>query len=240
MNAAEKAAELKQKYAGLDSSNLLKMLIEKEFPGTVTLVSSFGAESAILIHMVSEIDPGLPVTFIDTQKLFPETLAYRDLLAARFGLTNIRTIYPDYSDIQRDDPEGTLWERRAHSCCTIRKVKPLQKALKGYDAWITGRKRFQGGIRGELPVIESFEGRIKINPLAHWDAEKLWNRFRELNLPLHPLYEKGYLSIGCAPCTSLPTDPNDPRSGRWAGSDQKECGIHIGEDGQIRRTASVD
>ena len=238
MNALEHAQQLQKDYGELDGVALLEKVVP-EFSDGITAVSSFGAESALLLSMIAEVDSSLPITFLDTKKLFDETLEYRDLLSERLGLTNVKTIYPDYNDIQRADPEGTLWERDVRACCTIRKVIPLQKALKPYKAWITGRKRHQGGLRGELPLIEAFEGRVKVNPLAKWNRDMIWDEFKKRDLPLHPLYEQGYLSIGCAPCTALPSDPNDPRSGRWSGQDKTECGIHITEDGKILRTSGT-
>ncbi len=237
LNSIDQAKALKAAYGTLEAQDLIAA-ISKEFGESLTMVSSFGAESALLLHMASEVDKNMAITFLDTKKLFPETLAYRDTLAQILGLSNIRTIYPDYNDIQRADPEGDLWDRDTRGCCAIRKVLPLQRALKPYKAWITGRKRHQGGLREDLPLIEAFEGRVKINPLANWDRDKIWAEFKRRNLPTHPLFDQGYLSIGCAPakCTSLPTDPNNPRSGRWAGEDKEECGIHLGADGKWVRS----
>src|ERR1700761_232529 len=144
MNAIERSKELLEKYSRQDGKDLLNPLILDEFPGKIALVSSFGSEAAVLLAMVAEINPALPVIFIDTQKHFPETLAYRDDLINRLKLTDVRIIYPDYADKERDDPDGTLWSLNVNTCCYIRRVRPLQKALKGFDAWITGRKRFQG------------------------------------------------------------------------------------------------
>src|SRR5690606_200614 len=128
-------------------------------------------------------------------KLFSETLAYRDLLIERLGLCNVRTIYPEYSDTGRFDPEGTLWDSDPGACCYIRKVKPLNRALKGFEAWITGRKRFQGGLRSALPLVEAAEGRLKINPLAGWSAKDIAAEFVRRALPEHPLKAAGFLSI---------------------------------------------
>lgn len=233
MDSVKKTAMLLDRYGDLDGEALLGPLIRKEFPGKIALVSSFGAEAALLLAMAAQIDPGLPVIFLDTQKLFPETLAYRDLLTAHLGLKDVRTIYPDYADTARRDPEGKLWSGDVNACCYIRKVKPLQKALKGFDAWITGRKRFQGGLRGDLAPVESADGKVKINPLARWSAVEIEKEFKARDLPEHPLKAAGYLSIGCAPCTALPANADDPRSGRWQGQEKTECGIHLGKDGHF-------
>lgn len=236
-NSVIAAEELLSRYGALDGEALLEPLIEHELiKGRLCLVSSFGTEAALLLSMVAKIDPALPVIFLDSQKLFQETLAYRDELIKLLGLKNVQTVYPDYSDTTRDDPEGTLWETRANACCYIRKVKPLQKALKNYVAWITGRKRYHGGLRSNMPVIESFEGRVKINPLAAWSPEDIAREFIARKLPEHPLKAKGYLSIGCLPCTDLPVSGQDARSGRWKGSDKEECGIHLDEYGKFRRS----
>lgn len=236
-NSVQEAAALSERYHGIDGAALLRALIQDEFSGRIALVSSFGAESGVLLDMVARIDPNLPVIFIDTKKLFPQTLAYRDDLVQRLGLKDVRTIYPDYSDLTRFDPDGTLFDKDANACCYIRKVKPLQRALKGFDAWITGRKRFQGGLRKDLPLIEAAEGRIKVNPLALWSAADIQKAFDASKLPPHPLEALGYLSIGCEPCTSLPTSQQDARSGRWRGTDKEECGIHLGPDGRFHRAS---
>lgn len=233
MDSVKKSAQLQEKYRGSDAASLLAAIIKEEFPGRLALVSSFGAEAALLLDMVAKIDPALPIIFLDTQKLFPETLAYRDLLIKRLGLKDVRTIYPDYADTSRRDPDGMLWGRDVNACCYIRKVRPLQKALKGFDAWITGRKRFQGGLRTDMEQIESADGKVKINPLATWGMEDIAKEFAARNLPEHPLKAQGYLSIGCKPCTSLPENKDDPRSGRWQGQEKTECGIHMGTDGHF-------
>lgn len=233
MDSVKKAAALHEKYRDAPPETLLEAMIGTEFPGRIALVSSFGAEAALLLDMVAKIDPAAPVVFLDTQKLFPETLAYRDLLTARLGLKDVRTIYPDYADTSRRDPDGTLWKQDVNACCYIRKVKPLQKALKGFDAWITGRKRFQGGLRADMPAIESADGKVKINPLAAWNIEDIAREFAARDLPGHPLKAQGYLSIGCMPCTTPPQNENDPRGGRWAGQEKTECGIHLGTDGHF-------
>lgn len=196
--------------------------------GPVALVSSFGAESAVLLDMVATVDPGTPVIFLDTGRLFPETLEYREALCALLGLTDVRHIRPDSAAVERYDPRGGLARAEPDLCCHLRKTEPLEQALEGFAAWITGRKRFQGAERGALELLEAEPGtdRVKINPLAHWSLEDLRHYRRLRQLPLHPLVTRGFASIGCAPCTS-PTRPGEPpRAGRWRGLDKLECGIH--------------
>ena len=210
----------------LDTNALLTKLVMEIFNKRIAVVSSFGAESAILLDQLARVDRHIPVLFIDTKKHFPETLAYRDILIDRLRLTNVQSIEPDVFERTTEDDDGLLWQRNHDACCDLRKVRPLEKALKGYDAWISGRKRVHGGGRQALPVIEEENGKIKINPLADWPAEKITGYFDNFGLPRHPLYEQGYLSVGCATCTEKSTDGSDPRSGRWAGKSKTECGIH--------------
>jgi phosphoadenosine phosphosulfate reductase len=215
----------------LDGADLLRPLLE-EFKGRTALVSSFGAESAVLLHMVSEIDRAVPIMFIDTGKLFWETRYYRSKLVDRLGLTDVRTLRPLAGDIARQDPQGDLHKRDTDRCCHIRKTLPLERALSGFNAWISGRKRFHGGARGEIETVEIVDGRLKADPLALMGRGDLEAYFTVFDLPRHPLVDRGYPSIGCAPCTRKAADASDPRGGRWAGSDKTECGIHWGEDGR--------
>ena len=196
--------------------------------GQVALVSSFGAESVVLLHMVSRVAPGLPVLFIDTQMLFPETLAYQQEVAERLSLTNVQVITASEAEIAAHDPEGTLHKVNPDACCDFRKTVPLERVLSGYDAWITGRKRFQNGQRAALEFFEPEPpSRLRVNPLAHWRPEDVQDYMVENRLPRHPLVAKGYPSIGCAPCTSPVKPGEDPRSGRWRGQEKSECGIHF-------------
>jgi phosphoadenosine phosphosulfate reductase len=222
-------AELRARYGQLSGAELLRAtLVHGPLSGGVALVSSFGIESAVLLHLVASIDRTIPVIFLDTGKLFPETLAYRDQLQELLGLTNLRTIHPDPRAVARLDADGTLWSRTPDHCCHIRKTAPLDQALEGFAAWINGRKRFHGDVRATLPTIEGepSTGRIKLNPLVTWSAAEL-DAYRVTHkLPPHPLAGKGYRSVGCAPCTR-PVGPNeDARAGRWWGIDKSECGIH--------------
>jgi len=207
---------------------VLEDMILDRFAGKIALVSSFGTESAILLHMVSRVDRALPVVFLETGKLFAETLAYRDELVARLGLTNVRSVRPSGKQLAAYDPDGRLWEKDPDLCCAIRKTNPLDEALEGFSAWITGRKRAQGGERGNLNLVETGpDGRTTVNPLAFWDDEDIEAYFDRFNLPRHPLEAEGYSSIGCTTCTKRPLPGADKRSGRWAGMDKTECGIHL-------------
>lgn len=198
-----------------------------EFRGRIAAVSSFGAESAVLLHIVAGIDPRTPVIFLETGKLFPETLAYRDLLAERLGLEDVRSVKPDAAALLSADPVGDLWRRKPDLCCRLRKVEPLERALQGFAAWINGRKRYQSGERRRLPLVERADGRIKLNPLAHWTEDEIARYFATHRLPRHPLEGQGYRSIGCAPCTTPVAAGEDARSGRWRGMEKTECGIHF-------------
>ena len=210
----------------------------EQYGDSLALVSSFGAESAVLLHMVAQIKPDLPVLFLDTGMLFGQTLDYRQQLAARLGLTNVRDLRPQFQDLATTDPKADLWKTDTDACCHIRKVLPLDRALGGYEAWITGRKRFHGGDRLRLAVVEETDGKIKFNPLANWGKEELDAYVLAHDLPPHPLVEFGYPSVGCWPCTQPAEEGEDVRAGRWAGSDKTECGIHLtradgGPDGDV-------
>jgi phosphoadenosine phosphosulfate reductase len=219
---------LTARYAGRAAPELLRAMIEDEFPGQIALVSSFGAEAAILLHMVADIDAATPVIFLDTEKLFGETLRYRDQLTERLGLTDVRSIRPGPQRIQSLDPDGVLWYGNPDMCCFIRKVEPMRRALTGFSAWITGRKRFHGGERAELPAIEAADdGRIKINPLAGWHRDDIDHYFATHDLPCHPLEADGFLSIGCMPCTDRVKPGEGARAGRWRDLEKSECGIHL-------------
>ncbi|MFC3226215.1 phosphoadenylyl-sulfate reductase [Marinibaculum pumilum] len=227
MTAEARAATLSDRVAGKPADAVLRDAIAATAPGRIAMVTSFGADSAVLLHIAASVDPALPVIFLDTGKLFGETLRYRDALVARLGLTDVRSIEPDAADLKAEDPDGILWAGRPDRCCYVRKVLPLQRALDGIDTWITGRKRFQGGERSRLAVVESLDGRVKVNPLAHWSQDDIAAYFDRHDLPQHPLKADGYLSIGCMPCTDRASDPGDARSGRWAGQAKTECGIHL-------------
>lgn len=222
-----RAIELNRRLKDAPPQEVLRTALA-EFPGRVALVSSFGAESAVLLHMLSEIDASAPVLFLDTGHLFAQTLDYRQGLARRLGLTDVRDLRPAFQDLATQDPKADLYRTSTDACCDIRKVRPLDRVLlPDFDAWITGRKRFHGGSRLGLPVVEAgAEGKIKFNPLANGSKADLDAYMARHDLPAHPLVEQGYASLGCWPCTRPVEDPSDVRSGRWAGSDKTECGIH--------------
>lgn len=230
-----KVAALNDRYRHHSATQVLERALNDPDVGNVALVSSFGAESVVLLHLVSVIAPGTPVIFIDTRMLFAETLAYQQELADKLDLTDIRTIRASQVDLRLDDPDGTLHQISTDACCDLRKVLPLERALSGFDGWITGRKRYQGATRAALDFFEDEDGRrLKVNPLAHWGREDIEDYIVNNRLPRHPLVAKGYPSIGCAPCTSPVAPGEDPRAGRWRGSAKAECGIHI-VDGRIVR-----
>lgn len=218
---------LRERYAGLDGTGLLRPMIEREFPGEIAIVSSFGTESAVLLALAAEIDPTVPVLFLDTGKLFGETLRYRNELTRRLGLSEARVLRPEPADVRLADPDGMLWSRAPDACCKIRKVLPLEQGLTGFRAWVTGRKRFHGGQRQALPTIEAAQGRIKINPLATWTQAQVEHEFKARDLPRHPLSLDGYTSIGCLPCTARTVQGDNPRACRWPGLSKTECGIHL-------------
>jgi len=187
----------------------------------------FGAESVALLHMVSVLDRTTPVLFIDTEMLFPETLAYQQAVSETLGLTDVRTLYPDREQVFLRDPDGILHLFDPDACCQLRKIEPLQAALEPFEAWITGRKRYQGGSRTALDFFEDEGGRrIKVNPLAPWSPERLSRYLADHDLPVHPLVQDGYRSIGCVPCTRPVAPGEDARAGRWSWLDKSECGIH--------------
>jgi len=194
----------------------------------LAVVSSFGAESAVLLKFVADVDPSLPVLFLDTQWLFKETLAYRDTLVIRLGLTDVRTITPSPSALALRDPKRDLCIRDREACCGIRKVEPLAKELAAFDGWLSGRKRFHGGERAALPVVEADGPRLKFNPLARLTRAELNAVFVAAKLPRHPLQGLGFSSIGCVPCTHRAAAGAGPRAGRWSGLAKTECGIHTG------------
>ncbi len=222
----DRADSLSRQYANAPAQEILQAAIEKEFTGKIALVSSFGAESVVLLHLVAQINPDIPVIFLDTEKHFAQTLNYRKKLGNLFGLTNLREIHPEKTTMEEHDPNGNLWRSDPDQCCTIRKVDPLTHVLKEFDSWITGRKQFHGGGRLQLPVFDPAAPHIKVNPIVTWTPEDVATYMKTHNLPQHPLVEKGYPSIGCWPCTHPVADGGDVRDGRWRGAAKTECGIH--------------
>jgi len=199
----------------------------KYFGRRFALVSSFGAESAVLLHLAAQVSKDIPILFLDTGKLFGETKKFRDQLTNELGLTDVRSISPDQNDLDAEDPKGGLWVKSTNKCCYIRKVKPLDQVLYGFEGWASGRKRFQGGVRSLLPHFEASDGRVKVNPLALWTREDVQEYMNDHELPRHPLVAEGFASIGCMPCTDRTADGENERAGRWRGQTKTECGIHL-------------
>jgi phosphoadenosine phosphosulfate reductase len=200
----------------------------RALPGRLAVVSSFGTESAVLLKFVADVDPSLPVLFLDTLWLFKETLSYRDALVARLGLTDVRTVTPSPSALAVRDPKRELCFRDRDACCGIRKVDPLAKELAAFGGWISGRKRYHGGDRAALAVVEADGPRLKFNPLARLTRAELNVAFAAARLPRHPLEALGFGSVGCVPCTNRPAPGAALRAGRWGGLGKSECGIHTG------------
>jgi len=221
------AASLDALYGHLPPRAVIERAVAHRFAGGLAAVSSFGSDSAVLLHMIAEIDRAMPVLFLDTGKHFGETLDYRDALVSDFGLRNVQVLRPDETALARIDPEGNLHRSDVDSCCEIRKVEPLARGLEPFGAWLTGRKRFQASTRAALPVFESVGPRLRINPLARWTTSDLAQYMRTHALRENPLVAYGYLSIGCFPCTQPVKPGEDARSGRWAGQAKVECGIHL-------------
>ncbi|MCT8973510.1 phosphoadenylyl-sulfate reductase [Microbaculum marinisediminis] len=217
---------LEQDYGASGSEDLVRAVLSDSRFGRVALVSSFGTEAAVLLHLVAAIDPSLPVLFVDTRKLFGDTLQYQEKLARQLGLTDVRRIGADPACLRRDDPDGMLWSRDPDACCALRKTQPLNEALGGFDTWISGRKRYQSAARGAIPVLELDGQLIKANPLASWTREEIDGYFTRHDLPRHPLEAMGYPSVGCMPCTDRVRPGEDMRAGRWRGRAKTECGIH--------------
>ena len=231
---------LNLRYQDKGAADVLEAALTDKDAGRIALVSSFGADSVVLLHMLAQIDRGAPVLFIDTQMLFPETISYQADLTEKLGLWNVRIIRTDEHEVAAKDPDGTLHTRDIDACCDLRKTRPLNRALEGFDGWITGRKRYQANSRAAIDLFEAEDetGRIKVNPLAHWTSQDVQDYMRGNDLPKHPLISRGYPSIGCAPCTSPVSKGEDPRSGRWRGQAKTECGIHL-VGGKIIREGKV-
>ena len=229
------AIRLNNMFRGTETLDMLRSVLRDSLAGDVAVVSSFGSESAALLHLVATIDPATPVIFLETHKHFAETLTYRDDLVERLGLTNLMIVEPDAEVLTKKDDNNLRWSWDPDGCCEIRKVIPLAKALARFDASITGRKGFQSATRTGLPRFEidhaDTQGRLKINPLANWSKDDIEAYMVLHDLPRHPLVAEGYPSIGCAPCTTKVVPGEDPRSGRWKGWDKVECGIHAPVNG---------
>jgi phosphoadenosine phosphosulfate reductase len=220
------AAELDQVLRDATPREVIATALKIVGREQLAAVSSFGTESAALLKVMADVDPGIPVIFLDSGWLFEETLAYRDTLIEKLLLRDVRSIKPSEEALSREDPERDLWFSDPDACCRIRKVEPLARALKPFSAWINGRKRFQGGARAAIPVVEEDGERLKFNPFANVSRDEIVAIFKSANLPPHPLQASGYLSVGCMPCTSRTSPDEDARAGRWRGRPKTECGIH--------------
>jgi phosphoadenosine phosphosulfate reductase len=192
----------------------------------LAVASSFGIESATLLKIVADVDPSIPVLFLNTGWLFPETLAYRDTLVDLLGLTDVRTISPSAEAVAARDPSRELWMNDPDACCALRKVEPLTEVVAPFKAWINGRKRYHGGDRAALPVVEADGKKLKFNPLARVSASDIVKMFNAWQLPRHPLADQGFTSVGCIPCTRRTKPGESLRAGRWSDREKTECGIH--------------
>ncbi len=220
------AARLNARLEGASPSAVIAAALELVGRDRLAVVSSFGTESAVLLKFVADVDRNIPVIFLDTGWLFQETLDYRDTLIERLKLGDVRTVHPLEEALARHDADRDLWFSNPDECCRIRKVEPLSRALQPFAAWINGRKRFQGGLRAAIPVVEADGARLKFNPLAAMSAEDLRLTFQAAGLPPHPLAVSGFASVGCMPCTSRSEAGEEARAGRWRGRGKTECGIH--------------
>ena len=237
--AREEAAALQARYGRLEPELVIELCIDRLFAEEIAVVSSFGAESAVLLHMISEIDRTLPVQFLDTGKHFSGTHDHREALVAMLDLVDVRIVEPDPDLLGTADPVGMLFAQNTDACCNVRKVEPMARAIAPFRAWMTGRKRYQSATRTALPVFEAVGSRVRINPLARWRAQDV-DIYKTIHrLPDHPLSAEGYRSIGCQPCTKPVADGGDDRDGRWAGMDKIECGIHLGGLGRVLDAAPL-
>ncbi len=222
----ELISTLNKECQGLAPEKILEVSIKK-FGNKITYICSFGTESAIILHMISKIDKKFPIFLLNTHFLFSETIDYKNKLLKKLSLTNCFDIFPDESLIKIEDPENNLWKNDTDRCCEIRKVKPLDKILKNYSSWISGRKSYHQGLRTNLKPFELLNEKIVVNPLINIKKEEVENYFQINNLPNHPLFNHGYLSIGCRHCTFKTNDRTNIRSGRWKNKIKTECGIHL-------------
>jgi phosphoadenosine phosphosulfate reductase len=226
VSALPSADELDRALRDASPAEIIAAALKTVGRDKLALVSSFGTESATLLKVMADVDPAIPVIFLDTGWLFEETLAYRDTLIAKLSLKDVRSIKPAEETLSRDDPDRDLWFSDPDACCRIRKVEPLARALKPFSAWLNGRKRFQGRARADIPVVEDDGARLKFNPFANVSPEEIEAIFTRAKLPRHPLVASGFLSVGCMPCTSRTAEGEDARAGRWRGRAKTECGIH--------------
>jgi len=226
-DALSAAEELARSLADATPAEIIGAALRTVGRDQLALVSSFGTESAALLKVMADVDPAIPVIFLDTGWIFEETLAYRDTLIEKLGLRDVRSIKPSEEALRQKDADGDLWFSDPDACCRIRKVEPLARALKPFSAWINGRKRFQGGLRAAIAVVEADGARLKFNPFANVTRPEIEAIYKSADLPPHPLVASGFLSVGCMPCTSRTEAGEDARAGRWRGRAKSECGIHI-------------
>ena len=219
--------KLNGEFESKPSEDLIRWAVQ-EFKPDLAMSTSFGAESAVLLHLVTQIHPTIPVLFTNTGFHFKETLEHRDRLVKQLNL-NLRELKPEMPTEEFLAKNGKLYERDPDSCCAQNKIAPFEKALKDYKAWITGIRHNQAATRRTAQFVENYRDKlVKVNPLLNWTGKMLWDYAKKYDLPYHPLWEKGYLSIGCSPesCTRPVQLGEDPRAGRWAGKNKVECGIH--------------
>ena len=209
------------------SFSILLYSVQNLFSKKIAYVCSFGTESAVILHMISRMDKEFPIIFLNTQKLFKETIEYKDTIIKHLSLKNVKEVFPNPKDVEINDPKGFLWKKDPDLCCKLRKVEPLILNLKRYDAWISGRKSYQNNERATKSFVDVQEGKVIISPLINWSQKKINEYFLANNLPRHPLMQEGYLSIGCQNCTVKTSNKSNTRSGRWSGTDKTECGIHF-------------
>lgn len=229
----EMANRLNEEWASLDTQSFLARVLEAEEQlGKVTLVSSFGAESAVLLHLAVSVHPDVSVTFLDTGFHFVETIEYRDELVSKLNLTRVRSARVDPLAEKRLDEHGWLHRVDPDRCCHLRKVEVLDRALRGFGGWVAGQKRFQSTQRQSIERVEfdAERSKFKFNPLADWIAEDIEHYFSVHDLPRHPLLARGFRSVGCGPCTSAVGEDESARAGRWRGRGKLECGLHRPKD----------
>lgn len=223
------ADRLNRQVEGQDAAAVVRAALDPGLGLKVAAISSFGAESAVLLDALAAEKPDVPVIFLETGQHFLQTLSYRAQLTKALGLTDVRLVAPQPEEKAALDARDDLWKTDADACCDLRKVRPLARATAGFDALITGRKRYQSTTRADLRPFEVLDGVLRINPLAAWSAEDVQARLEARSLPRHPLVAHGYRSIGCWPCTRAVDEAEDARAGRWSGMDKTECGIHLGK-----------
>jgi phosphoadenosine phosphosulfate reductase len=209
-------ADLNREFERLPASKIIQWAVDSFYPH---LCLSSSMNDAVLIDLATKVEPGIEVVFIDTGYHFPETLETVEMVRRRYGL-NLRMMTVPHHDEE-------LWRVDPENCCSAVKVGQLDRALAGKAAWMSGLRRVEAATRGQAPIVaRDLRGLVKVNPLATWTDHDVEGYIADHDVPVNPLKVQGYLSIGCMPCTHLPTDPDDPRSGRWAGSNKTECGLH--------------